>query len=132
MAKPYSTLHITSRRFPRCVTASAIMNKGKIVALDTPDALKGMAKKGEVADIVVKNMSEAQVNSLRGLEGVSGLASEVQDSVLGQTTAAGAFGERGCVADGAGFLFPRENQACQLPPGRANAGGCLHRINRGR
>ncbi len=63
----------------------AIMNKGKIVALDTPDALKGMAKKGEVADIVVKNMSEAQVNSLRGLDGVSGLASEVQDSVLGQT-----------------------------------------------
>jgi ABC-2 type transport system ATP-binding protein len=62
----------------------AIMNKGKIVALDTPDALKGMAKKGEVADIVVKNMSEAQVNTLRGLEGVTGLAAEVQDSVLGQ------------------------------------------------
>ena len=62
-----------------------IMNKGKIVALDTPDALKGMAKKGEVADFVVKNMSEAQVNSLRGLAGISGLASEVQDSVLGQT-----------------------------------------------
>jgi ABC-2 type transport system ATP-binding protein len=62
-----------------------IMNKGKIIALDTPDALKAMTKKGEVADIVVKNMSEAQVNSLRGLAGVSGLASEVQDSVLGQT-----------------------------------------------
>ena len=63
----------------------AILNKGKLVALDTPDALKGMAKKGEVADIVVKNMSMAQVNSLRGLAGVSGLAAEVQDSVLGQT-----------------------------------------------
>jgi ABC-2 type transport system ATP-binding protein len=63
----------------------AIMNKGKIVALDTPDALKGMAKKGEVADIVVKNMSEGQVSSLRGLAGVLSLASEVQDSVLGQT-----------------------------------------------
>ncbi len=62
----------------------AIMNKGKIVALDTPDALKGMAKKGEVADIVVKNMSEAQVNTLRGIAGVSGLAAEVQDSILGQ------------------------------------------------
>ena len=62
----------------------AIMNKGKVIALDSPDALKSMAKKGEVADIVVKNMSEAQVNTLRGLEGVSGLASEVQDSVLGQ------------------------------------------------
>jgi ABC-2 type transport system ATP-binding protein len=62
-----------------------IMNKGKIVALDTPEALKSMTKKGEVADIVVKNMSDLQVNSLRGLAGVSGLASEVQDSVLGQT-----------------------------------------------
>jgi ABC-2 type transport system ATP-binding protein len=62
-----------------------IMNKGKIIALDTPDALKAMTKKGEVADIIVKNMSEAQVSSLRGLAGVSGLSSEVQDSVLGQT-----------------------------------------------
>ena len=62
-----------------------IMNKGKIVALDTPEVLKGMAKKGEVVDIVVKNMSEAQVNSLRSLDGVSSLAAEVQDSVLGQT-----------------------------------------------
>jgi len=62
-----------------------IMKKGKIVALDTPDALKNMTKKGEVADIVVKNMSEVQVNNLRGLTGVAGLASEVQDSVLGQT-----------------------------------------------
>jgi ABC-2 type transport system ATP-binding protein len=62
-----------------------IMKKGKIVALDTPDALKGMTKKGEVADIVVKNMSEVQVSSLRGLDGVAGLAAEVQDSVLGQT-----------------------------------------------
>jgi ABC-2 type transport system ATP-binding protein len=62
-----------------------IMNKGKIIALDTPGALKGMAKKGEVADIVVKNMSEAQVNSLRSMAGVAGLNAEVQESVLGQT-----------------------------------------------
>ncbi len=62
-----------------------IMNKGKIVALDTPEALKGMAKNGEVADIVVKNMSETQVNTLRALDGVSSLTAEVQDSVLGQT-----------------------------------------------
>ena len=62
-----------------------IMKKGKIVALDTPDALKGMTKKGEIADIVVMNMSDSQVNSLRKMAGVSGLASEVQDSVLGQT-----------------------------------------------
>ena len=62
-----------------------IMNHGKIVALDTPEALKGMAKKGEVADIVVKNMSETQVNNLRTVGGVTSLAAEVQDAVLGQT-----------------------------------------------
>jgi len=61
-----------------------IMNRGKIVALDTPDALKGMTKKGEVANFVVKNMSTTQVNNLQVLDGVSSLASEIQDSVLGQ------------------------------------------------
>ena len=62
-----------------------IMNHGKIVALGTPEALKDMAKKGEVADIIVKNMSEAQVDALRSVSGVSNVASDVQDSVLGLT-----------------------------------------------
>jgi ABC-2 type transport system ATP-binding protein len=62
-----------------------IMNKGKLIALDTPDALKDMAKKGEVTNFVVKNMSEVQVNKLERLPGVSSLASEVEDSVLGKT-----------------------------------------------
>ncbi len=62
-----------------------IMNRGRIVALDTPDALKGMAKKGEVADIVVKNMQDTQVKRLRSMTGVAGLSAEVQDAVLGQT-----------------------------------------------
>jgi ABC-type uncharacterized transport system ATPase subunit len=43
-----------------------------------------MAKKGEVANFVVKNMSAIQVNNLQSLDGVSSLASEIQDSVLGQ------------------------------------------------
>lgn len=63
----------------------AIMNKGKIVALDTPNALRSMAKKWEVADIIVKNISEAQVNSLRGINGVVSLTEEIQNPVLGQT-----------------------------------------------
>jgi len=62
-----------------------IMNKGKIIALNTPEALKNMAKKNEVADITVKNISETQVNKLRNLAGVESLASEIQDPVLGQT-----------------------------------------------
>jgi ABC-2 type transport system ATP-binding protein len=62
-----------------------IMNRGHIVALDTPEALRGMAKKGEVTDVVVKNMSRAQVGVLRGFAGVADVVAEVQDSVLGQT-----------------------------------------------
>jgi len=63
----------------------AIMHKGQLIALDTPDSLKGMAKKGEVLDVVVKNISEAQVNGLRCVDGVASLAADVQDAVLGQT-----------------------------------------------
>lgn len=62
-----------------------IMSKGKIVALDTPEGLKRMAKKGEAADFTVRNMSEAQVQSAKNLPGVASLSAEIQDSVLGQT-----------------------------------------------
>lgn len=61
-----------------------IMNKGRIVALDTPELLRSRTSKGEVTDFVVKNMSESQVKSLRVLRGVRDLASEIEDSVLGQ------------------------------------------------
>ena len=63
----------------------AIMHKGQFIAVETPDALKAMAKKGEALDVVVKNMSDAQVNMLRGVDGVASLAAEMQDAVLGQT-----------------------------------------------
>ena len=63
----------------------AIMQKGRLVALDTPDALKGLAKKNEVLDVIVKNMSKTQVNALKGMDGVASLAADVQDATLGQT-----------------------------------------------
>jgi ABC-2 type transport system ATP-binding protein len=63
----------------------AIMNRGKLVVVGTPDELKGMAKKAEIVDIVAKGMTEAQVNQLKSADGVRGLNAEVQDSVLGQT-----------------------------------------------
>ncbi len=96
-----------------------IMNKGRIVALDTPEALKGMAKKGEVVDIVVKNMSEAQVNSLRSLSGVSGLACRSARFSTWTNSVTNPFGELRCVADCTGLLFPRENQACKLSAKRS-------------
>jgi ABC-2 type transport system ATP-binding protein len=63
----------------------AILQKGRLIALNTPDALKNMVKKGEVLDVIVKNMSQAQVNTLKGVDGVASLAADVQDAVLGQT-----------------------------------------------
>jgi ABC-2 type transport system ATP-binding protein len=63
----------------------AIMHKGQLIALNTPDALRSMAKKSEVLDVIVKNMSETQVNALKGVDGVASLAADVQDAVLGQT-----------------------------------------------
>jgi ABC-2 type transport system ATP-binding protein len=62
----------------------AIMNKGKVIALDTPKKLRNMAKKGEVADITVKNMSKTQIDTLRKIKGVNSLNAETQDSVIGQ------------------------------------------------
>jgi ABC-2 type transport system ATP-binding protein len=61
-----------------------IMNEGKIIALDTPDAIRNMAKKGEFVDIVVQNITEAQENAVRTLNGVVSVAAEFQDAVLGQ------------------------------------------------
>jgi len=63
----------------------AIMHKGRIIALDTPDTLRSMTKKGEALDIVVKNMSDAQTKALKSLDGVINYAAEMQDTVLGQT-----------------------------------------------
>ncbi len=63
----------------------AIMHYGQLIALDTPSGLESRAKKGEVLDVVVKNMSEMQIGHLRAAEGVVSVAAEVQDSVLGQT-----------------------------------------------
>jgi ABC-2 type transport system ATP-binding protein len=63
----------------------AILQKGRLIALNTPDALKSMAKKSEVLDVIAKNMSQAQVNTLKVLNGVASLAADVQDAVLGQT-----------------------------------------------
>ena len=62
-----------------------IMNRGKIIALDTPNALKNMAKKGEIIDIVAKNLLSSHVTFLRRMEGVADLTVEEMESVVGQT-----------------------------------------------
>ena len=62
----------------------AILHQGKLIAVDTPSVLKDMVKKGDVLDVTVKDMTDAQVNALRGVNGVRSLAADIQNSVLGQ------------------------------------------------
>jgi ABC-2 type transport system ATP-binding protein len=61
-----------------------ILNKGKLVACDTPDAIKGIVKKGEVVEIRVKSITDAQIKTLKTMDGVVDIVSEVEDSTLGQ------------------------------------------------
>jgi ABC-2 type transport system ATP-binding protein len=61
-----------------------ILNKGKLVACDTPDAIRDKVKKGEVVEIRVKSITDAQIEAMKTMEGVVDLISEVEDSVLGQ------------------------------------------------
>jgi ABC-2 type transport system ATP-binding protein len=61
-----------------------ILNKGKLVACDTPSAIKGVVKKGEVVEVRVASITDAQVEAVKAIEGMIDIASEVEDSVLGQ------------------------------------------------
>ncbi len=61
-----------------------ILNKGKLVACDTPDAIKGIVKKGEVVEIRVMSITDAQVETIKTIEGLIDITSEVEDSILGQ------------------------------------------------
>jgi ABC-2 type transport system ATP-binding protein len=61
-----------------------ILNKGKLITCDTPDAIRGIMKKGEVVDIRVRSITDSQIEAIKTMEGVDGMASELEDSVLGQ------------------------------------------------
>jgi ABC-2 type transport system ATP-binding protein len=78
------TTHYIEEAAQMCDTIG-ILKKGQIIAQDTPDALKSRAKKGEVVDIVAKNMTPSQTQTLRNTEGIEKLTSETQDTTLGQT-----------------------------------------------
>jgi len=63
----------------------AIVNKGKLVACDTPDALRNMVKQGEAVEIVVETITNAQLEATRSIEGVLSVFSKNDDSIPGQT-----------------------------------------------
>jgi ABC-2 type transport system ATP-binding protein len=61
-----------------------ILNRGRLVACDTPDAIRGKVKRGEVVEIRVRSITDAQIEIIKTMDGVVEMASEVEDSVLGQ------------------------------------------------
>ncbi len=61
------------------------MHKGRFIAVDTPDALKAMTRKGEAVEVVVKTLSNMQINELKNVNGIANVAAEMQNTMLGQT-----------------------------------------------
>jgi ABC-2 type transport system ATP-binding protein len=61
-----------------------ILNRGRLVACDTPEAIRGIVKKGEVVEIRVKSITDAQIETIKTMDGVVDVVSKVEDSVLGQ------------------------------------------------
>ena len=59
-----------------------ILNRGRLVACDTPDAIKGIVKKGEAVEIRVKSITDAQIETIKTMEGVLDVVSELEDPVL--------------------------------------------------
>ncbi len=59
-----------------------ILNRGKLVACDTPNNIRGIVKKGEVVEIRVKSITDAQIETIKRMDGVTDVTSELEDSVL--------------------------------------------------
>ena len=50
-----------------------ILSHGKLIALDTPDALRGKIKREERVFLVVENIQNGQVEALRSMQGVNSI-----------------------------------------------------------
>jgi ABC-2 type transport system ATP-binding protein len=62
----------------------AIMNKGRLVALDTPEALRNMVKKGESVEIVVESLTNEQIEMIKRVDGVQSAISKTEGLAPGQ------------------------------------------------
>jgi len=63
-------------------TKIGIMKQGKIVALDTPNALKDLIKNEEVIYIVVEEITASQIESMRSLEGVIDITEKNEEATM--------------------------------------------------
>jgi ABC-2 type transport system ATP-binding protein len=60
-----------------------IMNKGRLVVCDTPEAIKNTVKKNEAVDITVEAIGDNQIGALKTMKGVITVDSEVESSAYG-------------------------------------------------
>lgn len=66
-------------------TKIGILKQGRIVAYDTPDALKAKIKKDEQIDLVVEDIAQPQIEKMRTLHGVIRVTEKTeQDLMAGQ------------------------------------------------
>lgn len=78
------TTHYIEEAAQMC-TKIGILKQGKIVAYDTPDALKAKIKKDEQINLVVEDVTQAQIDRLRMLHGVISVTEKIeQDLMAGQ------------------------------------------------
>jgi ABC-2 type transport system ATP-binding protein len=56
-----------------------ILNRGKLIALDTPNALREKIKKGERIFLVVEEITNQQIEAMRMLRGVNGITENSEE-----------------------------------------------------
>ena len=62
-------------------TKIGILKQGKIVACDTPDALRDKIKNEELIYIVVEDITQAQIDKMRSLQGVIGITERTESGL---------------------------------------------------
>ena len=63
-------------------TKIGILKQGKIVALDTPDALRTRIKKDELIYLTFEQVTHAQIEKMRSLEGVIDITEKIEPNLM--------------------------------------------------
>jgi ABC-2 type transport system ATP-binding protein len=59
-----------------------IMNRGRLITCDTPEAIKNSVKKNEIIDMTVGNITDGQIGVLEAMKGVISVESENENPPL--------------------------------------------------
>jgi ABC-2 type transport system ATP-binding protein len=63
-------------------TKIGILNQGKIIAWDTPDALRAKIKNEEIIYLILDQLTPAQIEKMRSIEGVIKITEEVDPNLM--------------------------------------------------